>query len=123
MYMLNKLQRELNNYMQGETQRSFIRTENLINYENEYISVLRVDSSNKWIGQNKMTKSWAIIVDIKKPFTSLANFVQLSQVIDVKITPVKRGVLQGNYGIRFYGMKQNPDEKIITDILNFIFGI
>lgn len=47
---------------------------------------------------------------------------ELSRVIDIRLTPVKKGELAGCYDIRIYGMKREPTSTIIYDILNFIFS-
>ena len=117
---------EINNlidkYNSTETQRSWIKDQSLIKYDNEYVSVIRVDSSNKWIGYDKMTKMWSIIIEIRKSFTYLPNYKALQNFLNLKITPVNRGRLVGHYGIRIYDMKKDPDYQIIRAILDFIFS-
>ena len=93
-------------------------------YENEYIKVLRIDSSNKWQGvphQSDMDKQWGIILNVKKDFYHLQNFQNLYSSIDIDVTPVTRGINKGNYGIRIYHMAQNPNEEIVQQILDYIF--
>ena len=112
----------LDTYNRSIMQRTWIKNKNLIEYENEYLSVLRVDSSNNWISDHDMVKMWSIIFDLRKNFTSLSTYQSLQNVLDIKITPVTRGQLTGNWGIRIYGMKVDPDSKIIKTILDFIFS-
>lgn len=60
---------------------------------NEYISVKRLDSSNKWLGvphASEMEKMWSIIVDLKKEIRTLPKYRELSRVIDIRLTPVKK---------------------------------
>ena len=116
------LKARLDNYNQCETQRSWIKTQGLLSYENEYLSVVRVDSSNKWVGQDKMEKMWSIIFVPKKSFISLPNYRTLKSVIDITVTPVTHGKLKGYYGLRIYGMKRDPNENIVKEILDFIFS-
>ena len=83
------------------------------------------DSSNKWLGvphASEMEKMWSIIVDLKKEIRTLPKYRELSRVIDIRLTPVKKGELAGCYDIRIYGMKREPTSTIIYDILNFIFS-
>lgn len=100
---------------------------NSFKYENEYIKVLRIDSSNKWQGiphQSDMDKQWGIIIEIKKDFCNLQNFKNLcsNYSIDIDVTPVTRGENKGNYGIRLYHMAQNPNQDIVRQILDYIFA-
>ena len=99
--------------------------ESAVYFSNEYISVKRLDSSNKWLGvphASEMEKMWSIIVDLKKEIRTLPKYRELSRVIDIRLTPVKKGELAGCYDIRIYGMKREPTSTIIYDILNFIFS-
>ena len=90
-------------------------------YENEYLRVVRVDSSNKWLSDKKMAKQWSIVCEIKKDYTNLVNFKVLQQNFCVKNTPVSRGEFTGLNGIRFYGMSKNPTTEIVKEILDFVF--
>ena len=94
-------------------------------YENEYVKVLRIDSSNKWVGKphdSDMDKQWGIIIEIKKEFTHLVNYKTLSSKMDMQITKVCKGVNSGKHGLRIYHMAQNPNKEIIKQILDFIFS-
>ena len=55
----------IDNYNIGETLRAWTKRDNLVIFENDYISVCRVDSSNKWVGVNEMEKMWSIIFYLK----------------------------------------------------------
>lgn len=117
-----ELLKKIEPYRSGSTSRLW--TKNPICFNNEYIEVKRLDSSNKWLGLprvSEMGKMWSIIVDLKKDFCELTNYCELSKKLDIKLTRVTKGELKGCRGIRIYKMKQNPTNDIIYDILNFIF--
>ena len=117
-----ELLKKIEPYRSGSTSRLW--TKNPICFNNEYIEVKRLDSSNKWLGLprvSEMGKMWSIIVDLKKDFRALTNYCELSKKLDIKLTRVTKGELKGCRGIRIYKMKQNPTNDIIYDILNFIF--
>lgn len=110
--------------MSLETSKSYTKEKDMVQFENEYISVLRVDSSNKWIDKasGKLSKQWGIIIDIKKDFTMLPGYRDLQRNYpNIAVTPVTRGEMLGCYGIRIYDMRQEPTKEIIEDILNYIF--
>lgn len=124
---IDELMKELEKYKIGETSRRY--TMQPFNYENDYISCARLDSSNKWLDANKtmMIKTWTIVYHPKKDFQHLPNFMQLKSKISIKIkkfTPreEKNKGLKDCYGIKFLEMKQEPDEDIIRKILDFIFS-
>lgn len=96
----------------------------LINFENEYIKVLRLDSSNKTGGYgNNNGKQWGIIIEIKREFRNLPNWIRLQEELgdDIAVTRVTRGQNCGNYGIRLYRMSRNMDREIIEYLLEIIF--
>ncbi len=67
--MINKLLKELKPFMVNQTNRSWTKNDNSFNFENEYIKVLRIASSNKWTGDKEsgyMSKMWSIIVILKR---------------------------------------------------------
>ncbi len=110
--------------MVKDTSRHWTKKDEQYSYNNEYISVLRIASSYKWTKDpihNYMSKMWSIVVDIKKNFTKLENYIKLKNNIDIAITPVNSGKYKGYHGIRIYGMTQEPDIQIISEILNYIF--
>ena len=110
----------LDNYNRCKTERSFVMGQSMA-YDNEYIAVVRLDSSNKHTGMGTMGKMWSIIFDQKKSFLSLPGYRALRGVIDIRVTPVTRGSIKGYYGLRIYGMKRDPDVAIVKIILDFIF--
>ena len=111
----------LDSYKNGETGRGWKMDSEIIGYENDYLKIVRVDSSNRWISSAEMEKQWGIIVDLKRDITVFPGFRQLCDEYGMKLTPVRSGVNKGCFGFRFYHMKQDPDYEIIQDILNFIF--
>jgi hypothetical protein len=120
-----ELSKRIDHYKTNVTSRSWTKIESAVYFSNEYISVKRLDSSNKWLGvphASEMEKMWSIIVDLKKEIRTLPKYRELSRVIDIRLTPVKKGELAGCYDIRIYGMKREPTSTIIYDILNFIFS-
>lgn len=102
---------------------SFKRNQD-VEFENRYIKLLSIETSNKWLGEphkSNMTKQWGIIIKLKDNFIHFEGFKQLLKIFNVDLTPVRFGQFKGNYGIRFYDMAQNPDKEIVIDILNYIF--
>ena len=122
--LLAELIKELETFKDIGTVQSWKRTE-AVKYKNEYITVLRIDSSNKAGGSSvRQGKMWSIIVDIKKEFTTLPQWIDLCKYYgkNIDLTPVKTGKLAGNYGIRFYNMSKDPTAIIIYKIMDYIFG-
>ena len=111
---------ELFNYKQGAAKHSWKKLEEFT-YENDYISLVSIDSSNKWISSTEMEKQWSIIFRKKKDFDNLPNFSFLKAQKVLFVTPVKSGKNKGCFGIRLYGMKRDPDEVIVKKLLNYIF--
>ena len=114
----------LENYRKPFTVQSWKR-EPMFEYENAFIKLLRVDSSNKSGGAAiKNGKQWSIIFQMKQNFTHLPNWCSLVKRMrgDMRLTPVNTGVLAGNFAIRIYNMAQNPEEGIVRNLLDFIFG-
>ena len=121
----NELSQKINFYKTSTTSRSWTRTKESVYFNNDYLNVRRLDSSNKWLGiphASEMEKQWSIIIDFKKEFRNLPKYRELLQLLDIRLTPVTKGELSGCYGIRVYGMKQEPSSSIIYDILNYIFN-
>jgi hypothetical protein len=122
-----ELKKEFDSYNQGigAVPAWTMTKEMLIGYSNEYITVIRMDSSNKWLGEphnSLMGKMWSIIVDIKKNFTYLSTYRALLQAgFNIKVTPVATGKNKGKYGIRIYNMKKEPNEKLVRAFLDFLF--
>lgn len=111
---------ELLEYKKGTCDRRWKKSQKF-SYENDYIELVSLDSSNKWLSSTEMEKQWSIIVDKKKDFTSLPNFSLLKERGILTLTPVSNGANKGCFGIRLYGMKKDPDEEIIKKLLDFIF--
>jgi hypothetical protein len=95
-----------------------------ITFENDYIEILRIDSSNKAGGSGvKNGKQWGIIIEMKKDFRILPNWKKLKEGLgnDIGVTPVTKGQNSGKHGIRLYKMSKNMDRKIVEELLEFIF--
>lgn len=60
------VKRMIDNYNIGETLRAWTKRDNLVIFENDYISVCRVDSSNKWVGVNEMEKCGVLFSILKR---------------------------------------------------------
>ena len=120
---LEELKNKISLYKTGDTWQSW-RKDSSMFYENEYIKVVRLDSSNVTGGSNVHNgKQWSIIIDIKKPFLHLENWKKLFNAYkyEIDITPVRRGINKGCYGIRLYNMSVDPTNEIIKSILDYIF--
>lgn len=108
----------------GEIDKAIVMYNNL-NFENEFIKLVRIDSSNKWEGtphHSEMCKQWSIIIELKKRFTDLEGYKYLQKFFRIKVTPVVKGENKGCYGIRIYDMKKNPSILLVKDLLNAIFS-
>lgn len=113
---------ELNNYRLGSIDKGFSETE--FSYNNDYISTICFNHSNKWLGKpnaSEMEKMWSIIFQPKKDFSELNNWKHLCNAFGFSITEVNKGKNQGCYGIRIRGMKKKPNETIIRMLLDYIF--
>jgi hypothetical protein len=122
---LSELIRKLESFKGGGTQQSWIMVSPLpkVYFENEYIKVLRIDTSNPHGGVNvKSAKQWGIIIEIKKEFFLLPNWKKLKEKMknDIKVTP-RRGYPPNQHGIRLYNMSRDPNNEIIEELLTFIF--
>lgn len=111
---------ELLEYKKGTCDRRWKKSQKF-SYENDYIELVSLDSSNKWLSSTEMEKQWSIIIEKKKDFTLLPNFSLLKEQGLLTLTPVNNGANKGCSGIRLYGMKKDPDEGIIKKLLDFIF--
>ena len=120
--MISDLVAKINSFKNGNADRRWKMKNQELIFDNEYITVIRVDSSNKWISSTEMEKQWGIIFEMKKDFTFLPKYKELTSRCDIAVTPVRSGKNAGCYGLRVYKMKRDPDEEILTDILNYIFS-
>lgn len=121
---MEKIFEKIDSFRSGETDQHYRKDLSPV-YENEYIKLVRIDSSNRFGGKEVICgKQWSILFELKQSFSSLAGWKKLQNYYrdDIRITPVKSGALAGCYGIRFYRMASNPTDQIIVDILNFIFA-
>ena len=65
---ISTLTNEIGKFKNNTTEQSW-RKADTVSYINDYITVLRIDSSNRAGGKSiKHGKMWSIIVDIKKRF-------------------------------------------------------
>lgn len=113
---------QFNAFDTGETVRSFTRDSKMIHYENEYLKCVRVDSANRHIANNEMSKQWSIIFEKKKDFGNLPNYRELQARMNAKITPIRRGELEGCWGLRIYNVHKEPNREMVKMILDFIFS-
>ena len=120
--MISDIVARINSYKTGNADRRWKMKNQELVFDNEYITVIRVDSSNKWISSTEMEKQWGIIFKMKKDFTHLPKYKELSSQCDIAVTPVRTGKNAGCYGLRVYKMKRDPDQEILTEILNYIFS-
>lgn len=118
----NPLINELKKYKTGTIDKGFSEIE--FSYNNDFISTICFNHSNKWLGKandSDMEKMWSIIYLLKKDFSELNNWKHICNTFDLSITEVKKGKNQGCYGIRIRGMKKKPNETIIRMLLDYIF--
>ena len=69
---------ELLEYKKGVCDRRWKKSQK-ISYKNDYIDLVSLDSSNKWLSSTEMEKQWSIIINKKKEFSSLPNFLLLKE--------------------------------------------
>ena len=112
----------INSFKNGSADRRWKMKDQELAFDNEYITVIRVDSSNKWVSSTEMEKQWGIIFEMKKDFTHLTKYKELASHCDIAVTPVRTGKNAGCYGLRVYKMKRDPDLEILAEILNYIFS-
>ncbi len=53
---IKTLKQTIDSYNNCPTEHFWKMSKQMLNYENDYIKVLRIDSFNKWTGQNSMIK-------------------------------------------------------------------
>jgi hypothetical protein len=123
MPRINQIIRRLEQFRGGETEQNLVMIASPdFNFENEYINVLRLDTSNPHGGTGiESGKQWGIIIEMQRDFQLLPNWRALKERLgdNIKITP-RRGY-PGQYGIRLYRMSRNMNTEIIEELLTFIF--
>ena len=110
-------------YKKGGTQQSCKKDLFLI-FDNEYIRLVRIDSSNKSGGSSiTQGKQWSFIVDVKKSFLELDSWRKLKSYmgVDLAVTPVTKGENAGKFGIRFYRMAKDPTKEIVETFFKYLF--
>ena len=112
----------LDSFKAGSTDKSWRMDRTAIRFENEFIRLVRIDSSNHWISATEMEKQWGIIIEQKREFLSLPGCRKLMDYYGMKVTPVRTGKNKGCFGLRFYNMKQDPTSEIVVNVLEFIFN-
>ena len=125
---IEELNEKLEAYITGENNRYWVKSQyweekRKLCYENDYLKLVEITSSNKWIDKEhkQLSKMWSIIYRPKKPFMMLENYKTFQKVYNVNITPVKKGINVGCMAIRLYDTKIDPDKFIVKDILDYIF--
>ncbi|MFA5561839.1 MAG: hypothetical protein WDA00_04285 [Eubacteriales bacterium] len=118
----DKLVKAIESFKQAGTKQSWLK-DNHFTYENDYLSVIKIESSNV-AGGDKVNKGkqWSIIFYPKKDFSKLQNWHKLKCYFtdSIKITNV-RGATDGKCGIRLYKMSSDPTIKVVQDFLAYIF--
>lgn len=100
------------------------RKDNSPIYENEYIKLVRIDSSNSHGGNNGLKgKQWGFLMEQKKNFQTLKGWIDLKNEFGstLKVTPFRSPDFDW-VGIRFYEMALDPTNEIVVNILDFIFS-
>ncbi len=119
---LLELLEDLRKYKDGLTEQKW-KMDNY-NLKNEYIKVVRIDTSNKSGGSNiKQGKQWSIIFErtTNAKLEELDTFKALvCNSGYIKITRKLKS--QGQYGIRFYNMAKNPDLIILDKLFKYLFS-
>ena len=118
---IDSLLSELERYRNADKSSYFVLRKQ-IDYSNEYIDVLDYSSSNSPKDEmGNFFKQWNIIIRIKKDFTELDGYKELSRHLDIKVSRVNSGRHTGQHALRIYKMSENPDNGIIKLVLDFIF--
>lgn len=119
---VNELLFELKYFKEGLTEQRWTMDDYI--FENDYIKILRIDSSNKAGGSSvSQGKQWSIIFERTSHLflEELPTFKKLvTESGYIKITPRLR--YPNQYGIRFYKMAKNPNIKILNHILIYLFS-
>jgi hypothetical protein len=117
----DELLMQLNEFKEGFTEQSIsMRT---YRFTNDYINVIRIDTSNKGGGEEvRQGKQWSIIFErtTDQRVEELLTFRDLAQRSGyITITPRRR--YPNHYGIRFYHMAKNPNTQILDAIFDYLF--
>lgn len=112
---------QLSRYKEGLTEQGWKKDD--FKLRNEYINVVRIDTSNKSGGATvKQGKQWSIIFE-RTTNLMLENLPTYKELVQksgyIKVTP--RVNYPGQYGIRFYNMAKNPDDKILNNLFDYLF--
>ena len=121
---LNELVEKINTFKRSHSTSQSWRNSVSPIFENEYIKLIRIDSSNNHGGKTASSgKQWSILIEEKKNFQMLENWIILKNEFNetLKITPFRNRNC-GWKGIRFYRMEEDPTNEIVINILNFIFN-
>lgn len=108
-------------YKEGQTEQRWTMDDYI--FENDYIRIVRIDTSNKAGGSNvKQGKQWSIIFE--RPtilrVEDLRTFKELQKKTGyIKVTP--RVNYPTQYGIRIYKMSKNPDIRILDNFFSYLF--
>ncbi len=118
----NEILEQISKYKEGLTEQRWTMDDYIL--KNEYINVLRIDTSNKAGGSKvKQGKQWSIIFErpTNLMLESLSTYKELVQKSGyIKVTP--RVNYPGQYGIRIYNMAKNPDIKILNSLFAYLFN-
>jgi hypothetical protein len=119
---LNEILKQLSKYKEGLTEQRWKMDCYILN--NDYINVVRIDTSNKAGGKGvKQGKQWSIIFErtTNLKLEELAKFKKLAQKSGyIRITP--RVNYLNQYGIRIYNMAKNPDMLIMNELFDYLFN-
>lgn len=117
----NEILELLSKYKEGLTEQRWTMDDYKL--RNDYINVVRIDTSNKAGGANvKQGKQWSIIFERTSNLMleSLSTYKELVKNSDyIRVTP--RVNYPGQYGIRIYNMAKNPDINILNRLFDYLF--
>ncbi len=119
---LYQLLDELSMYKEGLTEQRWTMDD--YRFRNDYINVIRIDTSNKAGGAKvKQGKQWSIIFErttnlMLEDLITYKNLVKKSGYI--RVTP--RVNYPGQYGIRIYNMAKNPNVKVLNNLFSYLFN-
>jgi len=118
---LDEILEQLSIYKIGLTEQRWTMDDFIL--RNEYINVVRIDTSNKAGGATvKQGKQWSIIFErtTNLMLEDLPTYKELAQKSGyIRVTP--RVNYPGQYGIRFYNMAKNPNVKFLNYLFDYLF--